>query len=119
MSFDKDTDNESARQQQIDNLQKRVKALSKKLAAAQSGTIEPGVLYRRSEVEARLGIGDNTLTGWIDQFDLPSIQPGTTKQYFHGSELIDFMIRHRAGLKLERTAKGKASARQAKEEGKR
>lgn len=73
--------------------------------------IIPDGIYTRTQVEQSLGIGGNTLTGWIDQFGLGVIQPGTTKQYFLGSDLIQFMVTYRDGLKIARTAKGKAEAR--------
>lgn len=75
--------------------------------------IQPDGLYRRDQVQDNLGIGDTTLTGWIDFHGLTPIQPGTRFQYFLGSELIAFMIRNRAGIDKPKNAKEKAARRLA------
>lgn len=115
MSSSQDTDNDSARQQQIDVLLKLVVTLTEK--CQQPTVCAPAItsdgIYTRAQVEAYLGIGDTTITGWVEFQGLRPIQPGTRFQYYLGSELIAWMVANRNGIDKPKTAKEKNERRKA------
>lgn len=113
MSPTEHSDAESSRQEQFDILLKLIVTLTENRQPTAAPAIVPGCLYTRGQVESYLGIGDGTTTIWIDFFDLQPIQPGTAKQYFLGSEVIDFMVKNRNGIIKPKTSKAKADARKA------
>lgn len=71
--------------------------------------ILPDGIYSGKQVVANLGISPNTLASWVYFNGLGVIQPGTSRRFYLGRELIDFMVKHRAGgVRMPRTAKERA-----------
>lgn len=51
-----------------------------------------GEMYSRDQVISRLGVGDKQLKSWVDDHGLQVwTPPGSSKQFYKGEELIDFV----------------------------
>jgi hypothetical protein len=59
--------------------------------------VVPDGIYSAVQLAENLGVGHVTISDWVRYNGLPVIQPGTRRHFFLGSEVIEFMITHRAG----------------------
>lgn len=118
MSSNEDTDTDPARQLhstenpqsgQMEAMQTLVNSLLK-LLGPQAPAVIPGALYRRDQIEANLGISENTTTLWMDN-GLAKYKPATRADLFLGDDVIEFVKSH---PELKRPENYKAKVEQRK-----